>query len=601
MDSSVSIPTLRCLGNNPHRIEWFGQVYRGGASSLAVVFAPWGIDPESGEMLSNTVERKTVLVPLPFLRLFRIGDIWQNCRFTEQRDNQARETFHLAVQENSVQVMPAGAPLNADPRNPVYPLPFSTFDAHRDHTLAQCARIEVVTDTMLVIPCMELIRFYFGASGSFLKRLFSGAFALDKLILRKRRGANSQVVNIDLADDLRGAAATTVARIAFDPQARSAAAWIVNSGMAAAANKSGYYPKTTFPFYGETDLTVDGRWIEQEGRRIFLAEQIKRCTHPFPFETLFYTTRKSSLVQKTSVDQTKQSESAEQNIGAIPNADHQLVEGPVSSVLLPVDIPVTAEIDEPFPDLSSKKIRRVKQEAGNGANAPRDDALPELAAGDETSSTDTRAAEVTHEIEDSTFDEETIEELPTRTVEVFREAFSVYRSIRVGRPHLVPPIAIDGKDPRLPGPFVRGSDACGETDRLLDQIWCAVIDSSDNPVGLTLVLIRDGDQEESNDHLLLVGIDRTSEATETIKRYCREYSRRQLSDQLMDHILMSSHTHSTTRMTSLLRDFMCGIEWAGQISKPKINPLREMEQIPKGLLEQPLISEADLYRLLGKL
>lgn len=590
-------PALESL-KGLQRIEWYGQVFRGTATSVALVFSPWGVDHDTGVMQSSSAERSTLLVPVPYLRLFRIGDIWEGGRFTGRRDVQTRETFHLDVHEGAVKVMPAGAPIHDDAGCTEYPLPFSLFGAHREHTHAQCARIEIGADTLLIIPCMELVRFYFGASGSFLKRLFSGAFALDKLFLRKRRGTNSQVVNIDLAEDLPGAAAATVARIAFDTQARSAAAWIINSGMAAFANKNRYYPKTTFPFLGETDLTVDGRWIEKNGRRVFLAEQIMRCTHPFPFDTLFYTTRKSPLASKRDAVSPRQEPSTLADEGQTREVEHQLEEGLVSSVLQPMGISVEAEIDQPFPDLATKKIRRVKPESDRGGFMPREEALPDLAVGEESSSVDTRAAEVMQEVEDSTFDEEAIEELPTEAVEMFKEAFGAYSSGNPRGYRLLPPVPLDRTDPMRPGPFVRGSEVCPDGGRRLDHVWCAVIASQHNSVGLTLVLVRDGDQGDCNDHLLLVGVDQTNEATTSIQRYCREFAERRLSNEFMDHILMSRQTQSATKLSSLLREMSAGIDWYGEGSKRRINPL--LESVPKGLLEQPLFSVGELNRMLQK-
>ncbi len=592
-------PALKPL-KGPHRIEWFGQIYQGTATSIALVFSPWGTDPATGELRSNPAERSTLLMPAPFLNLFRIGDIWEDGRFTGQRDISTRETFHLDVREGSAKIMPAGAPLGEDSGpHAEYPLPFAVFGAHRDHTHAYCARIEIDPNTMLVIPCMELVRFYFGASGSFLKRLFSGAFALDKLFFRKRRGANSSVVNIDLADDLPGSAAATVARIAFDTQARNAAAWIVNSGTSASANKKRYYPKTTFPFYGETDLTVDGRWIEQNGRRVFLAEQIKCCTHPFPFDTLFYTTRKSPLNSKRDSASPKQDSGTAADESVTGNVEHQLEEGLVSSTLQPIGIPVEAEIDEPFPDLASKKIRRSKSDAERGYFRPSADIQPELATGRETTSVDTRAAEVMQEMEEDIFDEAFIEELPTQAVEAFKEAFGAFRSAGSRHYRLMPPIPIDPSDPMRPGPFVRGSDVCSGGGRQLDRVWCAVITSRDNPVGLTLVLVRDGDQEEYEDHLLLVGVDQTDKAISTIQRYCREFAEQRLSSQLMESILVSKHTHLATDIYSLLRGMSAGINWHGKVSKRPVSTL--LDSLPKDMLEQPLIRMEALDRVPGKM
>lgn len=339
--SSVSFSALERLGEGTFRLEWFGNVIRGATDKVVVVFAPWEMDPDTGEVRSNSDKRISVSVPVAYLRKFRIGDIWEDGINTGRRDTSTRETFQLDIAEGTAQVMPVGVPINSDRQNPEYPLPFSAFGSHRNHTHAQCVRIQLDDNSTFVVPCMELVRFYFGASGSFLKRLFSGAFALDKLYTRARINRKTFTANIDLAPDLSGVAAATVARIALDRQARSAARWIVNSGTATSANVVSYYPKTTFPFFGATDLTVYGRWIIQGDRRVFFAEQLVRCTHSFPFFTLYYTTSRS-LMKRAEVTGAS-SRDPDKVLANMPEPDFpttHLTEQSVSSVLQPVGIPI---------------------------------------------------------------------------------------------------------------------------------------------------------------------------------------------------------------------------------------------------------------------
>lgn len=361
MQSSVSFNALRRLGDGSFRIVWFGNIVRGKtADGITVVFAPSKVSPSTGEEACDLSKRISIVLPVAYLRKFRIGDIWEDARWTGRRDTQTRETFRLDISKSSSTVMPVGVPLNGDRNiNLQYLLPFSDFEGHRDHTHAQCVRIALADSSTLVVPCMELVRFYFGASGSFLKRLFSGAFALDRLYSDARINKKNRTASIELATDLSGVAATTVARIAFCEQARSAARWIVNSSVATAANRLIYYPKTTFPFFGTTDLTAYGRWISHGDSRIFLAEQLSRCTHPFPFDTLYYSTSRSLVklgITGKEPEPSGGTKDTNHTNASQPTID--LSDAPISSVLQNCGLPGDDGGGLCFPDLANKIVAK---------------------------------------------------------------------------------------------------------------------------------------------------------------------------------------------------------------------------------------------------
>lgn len=161
----VLIP-LRNLGSAPLRIEWFGDVSyagrSGGRSPMVAVTLARG---HQGQWIRTDIvddSPLTASMPIAYLRLLRIGD-------------------------STTSVLPAGLPVTEDGGKPTYLLPFSDFDGHRGHTGAFCARVKLPDGALLIVPCMELIRFYFGDSGLLLKRLFSGATG-QSLSLRLAQG-----------------------------------------------------------------------------------------------------------------------------------------------------------------------------------------------------------------------------------------------------------------------------------------------------------------------------------------------------------------------------------------------------------------------------
>lgn len=128
MQSSFSFHALRKLGEGAFRIVWFGNIVRGTTTDgISVVFAPLGISKRTGEEKCDLSKRISIVLPVAYLRKFRIGDIWENGKWTGRRDIQTLETFRVNISENSTAVMPVGLPLNDDPIKPYYLLPFSDF------------------------------------------------------------------------------------------------------------------------------------------------------------------------------------------------------------------------------------------------------------------------------------------------------------------------------------------------------------------------------------------------------------------------------------------------------------------------------------------
>lgn len=403
----------------------------------------------------------TIAVPIAYLRLFRIGDLWANGERIGTDENFVQETFeHLTINDTTVKVAPAGLPLNQD-STPLYPLPFSALEAHRGHTGAFCARVSIGHDATLVVSCTELVRFYFGASGGLLKHLFSGALASRQLYTSAQINYATGVAHLDLFPGLPGVAASTVGRIAFDQQARKAMRWLINSGVSAAANKERHYPRTTFPLLGETNLTAQGRWINHKNHQVFLAERLIQCTHPFPFKTLFYTSHLNlSSLQKSVSSQPEKI--------AHPHKDSppkiELVETLVASTLQPVALKFTEDIDCAFPDLISKPVRRVNRDrSGMSQQATQQSTL---GTGERLSTSDIQEAEVT--TENAEDDAKTIY---PETVEFMFEEINGVSERMENRVMLLHPRSKDGQP--WEESFVQANTLTSIADPRLKQIWAA--------------------------------------------------------------------------------------------------------------------------------
>lgn len=481
----VLIP-LRNLGSAPLRIEWFGDVAyagrSGGRSPMVAVTLARG---HQGQWIRTDIvddSPLTASIPIAYLRLLRIGDIWVSGQRVGTDPGSTRITFqNLQIDDSTTSVLPAGFPIEEEGGEPTYLLPFSDFDGHRGHTGAFCARVRLPEGGFLVVPCMELIRFYFGDSGLLLKRLFSGAMATDNLYLSAWRRDVSGAAYLTLAPGLPFPAARTVARIAFDRQAAKAAAWIAKSGVAAAVHSERYYPRTTFPFKGETNFTVEGRWLGGDERRVFLVERILQCSHPFPFERLH---------ARTTAELAGEGRPGSSGRGKSSRRDEEprrhkedLLENFVTRALLPMTV-IADDIETPFPDLVGKPVHRMADNHANGGSRSNDsEDVAALSSGEASSALGGREAEVTNSRALSAeWDSE------PEVVTLFRKVFE--ELVREGRiaARLVPPLSDQGGiTPR--NPFLRGDWIVREPDDRSRQLWCArVVEGEALPVRRFLVM-----------------------------------------------------------------------------------------------------------------
>lgn len=516
------LAALRKLGAEAYRIDWFGDVRSYGRTGgrlplVNIVVSRWRGLAKTDE-IQHPRRKAAISVPMAFLRLLRIGDIWAGGNYYGSDQTIRREEFlGIEITDGAFDVKPAGFPILSG-SGAFYPLPFGQIDAHRGHTGACCVRISLPGRITLIIPCMEMIRFYFGASGALLSRLFSGALASQRLFTSARINPVTGIGNIDLAHGLPGVAATTVGRIAFDSHARRAMHWIVNSGTSAAANRERYYPKTTFPFRGRTDLTAEGRWLEHGDCRVFLAERLIRCTHPFPFKALFYTSQVNLLASRATLRKSanRSPRPPAGDIDRRSSNDIVLAENTVAPALLPcrIDVADHAAVG-PFPDLLQKPVRRVRSKRSGFGSKAVSQPLDELAAGEECARSSSRVAEVSTE-----------EEVPAEAIEVFASAFSALADsgairARLARIESADIFAMSGMEG-----FSRTNFLTNASNGHLAEVWYARIEFErmDNGRGL-LALVRDHVNQESPSHVALIRHHPAGASDfSLVQRYCSVFA-----------------------------------------------------------------------------
>ncbi|MES2040095.1 MAG: hypothetical protein V4495_19945 [Pseudomonadota bacterium] len=360
--------------NRSWRVDWFGSVtyaeryHRPSQPMIEVQFSCVPDDIPDFNGLFNLKKNdwpktKQIRMPVGFLPMFKIGDIWRNGLHVESPEYDVEYFDELSVGRFDSTLIKSGLPSE---ENGHYFLPVSHHPYHIRHTQSYCVQIETTTCS-LIIPSVELIRFYFGSSSTLVSTLFDAPFSADKLWIHTEDEDSRRSPKIHLAPDISGRSASDIGRIAFSRAARSAAELVGNSCITASANKESVYPKAMFPFEGNTDLKVSGKWLPFDGkeRGVFLVFKILSCSHPFPFDTLRYTStrknssastgRASSAPGRENISKNRIFSKARQEIKSVVNDEPDKTKSP-RTIRLHTG-------NTQFPDLVRKPVSRIESEA----------------------------------------------------------------------------------------------------------------------------------------------------------------------------------------------------------------------------------------------
>ena len=218
------------------------------------------------------------------LVMLRIGDCYRKRRYVGPGEAESETFADIEVDPPGTELIKAG-----NSEGGQFLLPLAHHPNHRDHTQGYCVRVPLGNGRQLLVPCMELVRFYFGSSGALLSQLFRPELRRTDLYDPKRSfvRADRSRSHLHLAPGLPGRSAADVARIASDTAAWRSAARIGQS-MATPHNQG--YIRTGFPFSGRTTLQARGQWLPlgDQPRRTFVVHQLLSCSHPLPFKSLSY-------------------------------------------------------------------------------------------------------------------------------------------------------------------------------------------------------------------------------------------------------------------------------------------------------------------------
>jgi hypothetical protein len=362
------LPSISALpkGENSWRIDWFGDLafpnrsIRRTQPSLflhlsRVLDGNFRDDPSillSPDSTTPAKFQRKAWVSVGTLPLLRIGDIWRDGRL-EARPNYQLESFaDLRIDDTTVHLIKAG--LNLDDKG--FLLPLSEHPWHMQCTHSYCVMVELPENRRLIIPCIELIRFYFGSSSSLVTKLFLPPLERKALYCNPKFDKATGRLVLELAEQISGASAADIGRLHLDPVAWRAAVHIGTSALKASLVNQHVYPQAFFPFEGNTTLIAAGKWLSfgEQPQATFIVYNLRSCSHHFPYRSLRYES-KDNIRGPVQDGQSELTHSAKRrHQSARDSRDQHLVEQDASNGLAPKIKQI--RFDPRFPDLKKKTV-----------------------------------------------------------------------------------------------------------------------------------------------------------------------------------------------------------------------------------------------------
>lgn len=271
-------------------------------------------------------------------------------------DYQIEHFPDLRIADTTVHLVKSG--LNLDDKG--FLLPLSEHPWHLQCTHSYCVMVELDDGRRIIIPCIELIRFYFGSSSGLITKLFLPPLQRKSLYVNTRFDNATRRLVLHLAEKISGASAADIGRLHLDPNAWRAAAHIGTSALKASVSNQHVYPQAIFPFEGNTTLIAAGKWLSlgDQANATFLIYNLRSCSHPFPFRALSYKMHAAQRGSRTSNQSGLQESTGPQRRSAPDSACQSIVEQDPSNRLAVKTKPVPLE--PRFPDLKRKAVWKEK-------------------------------------------------------------------------------------------------------------------------------------------------------------------------------------------------------------------------------------------------
>lgn len=283
------------------RVDWFGEITRNleipSESLVETIISPFIKDPAIEDPSSNRSmdhsQRTRIEIGVGQLPFVPIGSIWKNRSKTSLYAGKSEFFQDLPINPDTVRLVRVG---HVDNGTPIIPENYYRLNA-KSALRSFCIAIQVDEDPFgILIPVMEIIRFYYAGSTDLARSVFNGDFAMDPasvmdqeksgIYTKTEDGKEKTIFRYFPRRHMADEDGWTVGRILLSKPASNNVKRIFDSIMRNRTNENLGLPESGFPFIGNTDLKIHGKRIACGDIWRTLVFRIDWCDGPFPFDEL---------------------------------------------------------------------------------------------------------------------------------------------------------------------------------------------------------------------------------------------------------------------------------------------------------------------------
>lgn len=281
------------------RVDWLGALKPNPEVTtepfFQIVLSPFQSDPKSlphDELSSITVtnpdQQKVVEVGIGQLPFIEIGSIWRDRKHQGIYAGHREKFSNLPINDLTVRVISA-----IHKEDGLNIIPYRHYRIGKAGAGSVLVAVEQNGDPYsILIPAMELIRFYYAVSSNLAHALFSGALQhnLDSIINTDRTWyrAEDDRVFLGLRQHVTNEEGWVIARILHSKNAAESCRKIYDSAVKDMINKKYIHATSGFPFVGSTNLRarVEPLPSPDNSKRRHLVLSLVHCTALMPYSEL---------------------------------------------------------------------------------------------------------------------------------------------------------------------------------------------------------------------------------------------------------------------------------------------------------------------------
>ena len=281
------------------RVDWFGAIQRNPQIPtepyFQIVISPFLEDPAQlpNKDLSSVThtspdEQKIIRIGVGQLPAIWIGSIWKDGICQQRWAGITAHFPNLDVTDKSINIIPANYQHHGKAL-----IPYNYYRYGAAGFSSKLLAIEWEGDPFgILIPAMEVLRFYYAASSNLSHAIFSGAFThdLDSIVHTDRTDylPEEKRFLLGLRQHMLDEEGWIIARILHSDEAWRGCTRIHDYLMKQSLNSDFTHIETNFPFFGHTNLQARCKQIRSYGdnkwRTLILS--LESCTGPLPYKEL---------------------------------------------------------------------------------------------------------------------------------------------------------------------------------------------------------------------------------------------------------------------------------------------------------------------------